>query len=143
MKALSLWQPWASAIAIGEKSIETRHWISHHRGPLLIHAAKKGPKLVVADCIDVLDLNLDAEHIPYGALVAVAKMVRCCRAEDLEVSSREDVLGDFSRGRFGWVLEDVRAFKQPIPFRGKQGIFNVPEDVVADELRAIGWEAGS
>lgn len=26
MKAISLWQPWASAMALGLKSIETRHW---------------------------------------------------------------------------------------------------------------------
>ena len=40
MKAISLWQPWASAIAIGEKTIETRSWWTPHRGALAIHAAK-------------------------------------------------------------------------------------------------------
>jgi hypothetical protein len=41
MKAISLWQPWASAIALGWKKNETRHWSTDYRGPLLIHAAKK------------------------------------------------------------------------------------------------------
>jgi hypothetical protein len=143
MKALSLWQPWASAIADGEKRIETRHWSTYYRGPLLIHAAKQGPKSQVADWIDDLMLDLDVDLIPFGALVAVSKLARCCRAEDLDVSEREDQLGDFSEGRFGWMLTDVRAFKEPIPFKGMQGIFDVPEDVVADALKAVGWEASA
>ena len=38
---LSLWQPWASLIAIGAKHIETRHWKTDYRGPIAIHAAKR------------------------------------------------------------------------------------------------------
>src|ERR1700694_3122793 len=41
MKALSLWQPWASLIAMGLKEFETRHWATSYRGPLVIHAAKR------------------------------------------------------------------------------------------------------
>lgn len=41
MKALSLWQPWATAIAVGAKRVETRHWATAYRGPLAIHAAKR------------------------------------------------------------------------------------------------------
>lgn len=41
MKALSLWQPWATLIAIGAKMIETRGWHTSYRGSLLIHAAKR------------------------------------------------------------------------------------------------------
>lgn len=40
MRAISLWQPWASAIALGSKRIETRSWSTSYRGPLAIHAAK-------------------------------------------------------------------------------------------------------
>jgi activating signal cointegrator 1 len=48
MKAISLWQPWASLIACGAKPYETRHWappaeLIGHR--IAIHAAKKvGPE---------------------------------------------------------------------------------------------------
>jgi len=41
IKAISLWQPWASAMALGFKKNETRHWATKYRGPLLIHAAQK------------------------------------------------------------------------------------------------------
>uniref|UniRef100_A0A6M3J354 ASCH domain-containing protein n=1 Tax=viral metagenome TaxID=1070528 RepID=A0A6M3J354_9ZZZZ len=36
MKAISLWQPWASAMALGWKKIETRSWGTSYRGPPLI-----------------------------------------------------------------------------------------------------------
>lgn len=38
MKALSLWQPWATLIQVGVKWIETRSWRTAYRGPLAIHA---------------------------------------------------------------------------------------------------------
>src|SRR5258708_5270609 len=43
VKALTLWQPWASLIAVGAKTIETRSWSTSYRGPLAIHAAKRKP----------------------------------------------------------------------------------------------------
>ena len=44
MKAISFWQPWATAIAAGVKKIETRGWQTAYTGPLAIHAAKRrGP----------------------------------------------------------------------------------------------------
>jgi hypothetical protein len=44
MKALTLTQPWATLVAIGAKTIETRSWPTSYRGPLAIHAAKGYPK---------------------------------------------------------------------------------------------------
>lgn len=38
MKALTVRQPWASLIAAGVKTIETRSWSTRYRGPLAIHA---------------------------------------------------------------------------------------------------------
>ena len=36
MKALTVYQPWASLIALGEKKIETRSWPTNYRGPLAL-----------------------------------------------------------------------------------------------------------
>lgn len=41
MKALTLIQPWATLIMLGEKQIETRSWNTKYRGKLAIHAGKK------------------------------------------------------------------------------------------------------
>jgi len=44
MKAISLWQPWATLISIGAKRIETRSWETLYRGSIVIHAAKRWSK---------------------------------------------------------------------------------------------------
>jgi hypothetical protein len=33
-------------------------------------------------------------------------------------------------GRFAWKRDEFRLFDQPIPYRGAQGIFNVPDDLI-------------
>lgn len=37
-KAITIKQPWASAIAFGGRDIENRDWITHIRGRIAIHA---------------------------------------------------------------------------------------------------------
>lgn len=39
MKALTIWQPWASLLVSGQKKYETRSWATAYRGPIAIHAA--------------------------------------------------------------------------------------------------------
>lgn len=41
MKAITIWQPWASLIACGVKKYETRSWATKYRGPIAIHSALK------------------------------------------------------------------------------------------------------
>ena len=41
MKALTLYQPYATAIALGLKKYETRSWATSYRGPLAIHTSVK------------------------------------------------------------------------------------------------------
>lgn len=41
VKAISLWEPWASLMRSGAKTVETRSWYTSYRGPLLICAAKR------------------------------------------------------------------------------------------------------
>lgn len=43
MKTLTIRQPWASLIAAGVKTIETRSWSTRYRGPLAIHAGRATP----------------------------------------------------------------------------------------------------
>lgn len=54
IKAISLWQPWASLMAWGIKKVETRDWQRSYRGPLLIHASKKWSPLQEEFCQDDL-----------------------------------------------------------------------------------------
>ena len=43
VKAITIWQPWASLLACGAKRYETRSWATNYRGPIAIHAAAKRP----------------------------------------------------------------------------------------------------
>ena len=49
MKVLTLHQPWASLVALGVKTIETRSWSTKYRGPLAIHAGAKAVSGLVGD----------------------------------------------------------------------------------------------
>jgi len=49
LKALSLWQPYASFIACWAKREETRGWYTGYRGLVAIHASKRiGEELIEA-----------------------------------------------------------------------------------------------
>jgi hypothetical protein len=132
MKALSLWQPWASAVALGMKAVETRHWACSYRGPLAIHAAKRW----TADERDLHEIEVAAGRmppaLPLGAVVAIANLVAIQRTEALRstLPNEEIYWGNYADGRFGWLLSDIRPLAAPIPFRGAQGLFEVPDELL-------------
>jgi hypothetical protein len=145
MKAITIWQPWATLIAIGAKRYETRTWDTSHRGPLAIHAAKK--ILLDAACCDIhpqtmeigggfvlvrekdggytLRTGYDIEAIvfplPLGAVVATCEIEATGYTENVPVEER--ILGDFSPGRFAWKLANVQPI-HPVPARGTQRLWN-------------------
>jgi hypothetical protein len=76
MKALTLHQPWATLIAVGYKTIETRSWSTRYRGPLAIHAAKA----IVPGGLDLARSYLDPGQriaMPHGAVVATSELIAC------------------------------------------------------------------
>lgn len=99
MKALSLHQPWASLMASGHKRVETRSWALRHRGPLLIHAAKKwNPDLASIAAVAPFRAALEAAGIafeateeacergwgmPFGAIIGRVDVVDCVCTENV------------------------------------------------------------
>ena len=154
---LSLWQPWATAITLGSKRIETRHWYTPHRGPLAIHAAKRwtlAERALLHEPQWIGALQPVVRDMPFlslGAIVAVCELVDCRRVESLSDGElhcallpvwdteglhewSEHDMGNFAPGRFGWMLSNVRSLEVPIPYRGMQGLFDVPDDVFEGHL---------
>lgn len=145
IKAITLYQPWATLVAIGAKRFETRDWgPEDYRGPLAIHAGKKtdnlarfwddpfcevlkaagydGPEdlalgavVCVASLDEVLDTNLDA------TILSVAKL------------PHEGDFGDFGPGRWAWALSNVKRIEPPITARGYQKLWDwdAPPEVMA------------
>jgi activating signal cointegrator 1 len=145
MKALSLTQPWASAIMLGYKKIETRSWYTKYRGLIAIHAAKGFPK----HARDFLSNEQTWHHkerpfqypIPRGVILGVAVITDVLNTEYLEynISDIELLYGDYSPYRWGWLLEDIRILPEPIPCKGALGLWNVPEDVAIKIEEDIGY----
>lgn len=157
MNCLSLHQPYALGMVLGHKANETRHWRTGHRGPLLIHAAKQSifcyepvPEIVewleregwlhVDACGDYMD-----EGIPYGAILGMVTVVDCIETHVIRPSltAKEIAHGNYEqftnvRGelkqRYAFVTENPIAFKHPLPYRGQQGFWDVPEGLVKEAL---------
>lgn len=133
MKAISLWQPWASAIALGYKTIETRHWQTSHCGPLAIHAAKR---MTRAEQEFITNLRFRGIPMPYelplGAIVAIAQLDCCQRTENVRphLAGVELLFGNYEPGRFAWRFSNIVALPSPIPYRGAQGFFDVPDELL-------------
>lgn len=129
MKALSLWQPWASAMALGLKRVETRQWSIRHRGLVAIHAAKRWNR-ELEEFAERMGVGLE---LPRGAIVAVGNLVEVWPTDHMntEALGQEAEWGNYAPGRFAWVFREIRALAVPIPFKGMQGMFNVPDELVA------------
>lgn len=95
MKGLSIRQPYASLVAVGEKRIETRSRRTHYRGPVLIHASSAFTRDERALCDEEPFHSALFKHdpaqvpfglassLPRGQVVAVARIVDCLASEDV------------------------------------------------------------
>jgi hypothetical protein len=137
MKALTIWQAWASLAALGPKENETRGWATQYRGRLAIHAAARPVKpdeLHLPGIIPALEsVGIgQVEDLPLSAILGVVWLVDCIRTEKLMAKpkfrgSQEYLLGNYEPGRFAWKLRVLHVFDDPIPCRGAQGLWEWDE----------------
>jgi hypothetical protein len=178
MKAISLWQPWASLIACGAKPYETRSWAPprHLIGQTIaIHAAKKIDKGAIGFAEELmygqhrdggfeLANKLEASMkgtpdrlmglfgralLPIGCVVCTATIDAAFQlgepAEDTafpaarvvrRLTSRQmpdcftvryDDFGDYSAGRWAWLLRDIQPMRRAVEAVGRQGFFDLPQ----------------
>lgn len=143
IRALSLWQPHAQAIALGIKPYETRSWSTTYRGPLVIHAAKKAFRHqdYPASYFQEAGMRLSRAGCPvyalrYGEVLCIVDLVDCVPTESIrsmEIGHR--FWGDFSLGRFAFRLQNVRKIWPPIAVTGRQGFFSVDIPNTNEALR--------
>ena len=143
-KAISLWQPWAHLIAIGAKRYETRSWKTSYRGPMAIHAGRRWTYRMFQQCWDdpfhdilrragcrfrpsipggfVPTLDLD-----FGAIIAIGELIDIVPTQDVvpQLGPQEVAFGDFRHDRYAWLYEHIHRLPEPIPWSGRQGIFNL------------------
>ena len=128
MKAFTVYQPYAHAIVAGVKHYETRPRRTHIRGRVAVHAGRLDEvqatkHLTNGEFWAVLEAAGGGGNLPRGAVIGTVEIIDCVPVEELvdSLDNRERLLGDYSPGRFAWVLQNPVMFKTPIPARGKQG----------------------
>jgi len=151
VRALSLWQPHAQAIALGLKPFETRGWSTDYRGPLAIHAAKKlfSYKDYPLDYYQEVSkrfhlgfVNFPLFALDYGKVICVVDVVDCVPTGRLRGRiGRYEFWGDFrdkgddGKDRYALKLENIRvipAYKRP-SVTGRQKFFQVPDSIIRFE----------
>jgi hypothetical protein len=164
IKVLTLHQPWATLMALAGhpdpeirklgKLIETRSWYTDYRGPLAISASKKWDDDEVywlmkgtSDAARVIRETLGAagfrtlQDLPLGSVLSVGSMINCIRfTNGWRPDPPECYYGNYAAGRYGFVMQDMKALPEPIPCRGMQGLWTPPPDV-AERLERFYREA--
>lgn len=160
MKAISLHQPWASLMAIGAKTIETRSWGTSYRGDLAICSTRKPwtPRPGDRDLVAAASEAFRRAGVPYhngdfhllgGAVLAIVTLRDVLHLlpnmrdatpfpDDPAQADRELIFGDFTYGRFAWVTTNLRPLARQIPVVGHQGLFNLPWDVESQVRAQLG-----
>jgi activating signal cointegrator 1 len=151
MKALSLNQPWATLVALGEKKIETRSWKPSRFGTIAIHASKGFPKRAKAICGEnyfleaFRRLDFSPDNLPLGAIIGTVEVVGYLQSEvfrfehelhemlfepyGIEFTEKEKAFGDYSANRYGWILKNPRMLAKPVPCKGALSLWEVPRNI--------------
>ena len=126
IKAFTVWQPQASLFSAGVKLRHTPDWQTPYRGPIAVHGANRinVPGAPEALCRSALGHRW-RYMVPLGMVMAVGELTGCYQAHRLTKLTRADrEAGDFYDDRYAWRIENLRPLIQPIPARGRQGLWN-------------------
>ncbi|MCW8132653.1 MAG: hypothetical protein KIS92_20050 [Planctomycetota bacterium] len=142
MNALTILQPYAHLITLPDasplkKRVENREWHAPAAAigkPLVIHAGKSRAWLT----------GKDEQNYPgmiFGAAVAVARLAASVGVRDCERGKfdrefpwlREHI---HAAGPCCWVLTEVRKLPEPIQYRGAQGLWKFPDELLPEGFRA-------
>ena len=136
---LSLYQPYASGIALGLKVHETRSWKTDYRGLLGIHATARFPLDCRGFASTEYTLGRIPKRLPLGAILCVVRLVEIVPTMEavLYVNPIDKLYGDYADGRYAWKLEVVKVFDEPIPHRGRQGLWQCELPQLRDVERMV------
>lgn len=148
MKALTIWQPWASLIMIGAKPWEWRGWALPKYmidREMVIHAGARPVRPAeIAELIEdlmhgdtslisdvALPLLRDTARASYplsaglGTVILRAPIPAGVWAAEHDKSGLDSDRVDHSK--WAWPVTDIKPFARPVPCRGAQGFWNYPE----------------
>jgi hypothetical protein len=151
MKALTIWQPWASLILIGAKPFEFRRWDYRTRERaiedqrIVIHAGARA--IVPAEIDDIIGRVNEriSSLIPEKAMPLLERLRSAYKGQGVvelsaglgtvrlgkprHVSSLFNSPADSDRidhHMWAWPMLDIEPFAAPVPCRGAQGFWTWP-----------------
>jgi len=160
MKALTIHQPWNWLIAHGHKPVENRVWAPpdhmcgklialdaglRHDGDALHFATEALVQLGQVDAAaELMIREVERNHVR-GAVEAVATFVGAVHIDGCQLRALASIGPEvhamrahpFAVGPWCWVFAGVRALPEPVPCRGFQGLWELPEDVESAVLAQI------
>lgn len=98
LSAIPIREPWIDMILAGKKTWEIRSKFTKKIGLVALIRSKSGTVVATANLAKVIELNSDI-------------CSKNARKMGMSVDEALDCFGDYA-----WVLEDVVAFKRPVPY---------------------------
>lgn len=147
MNAISLWQPWASALfapradggPLAIKPDETRSWPLPDRMigmEIAIHAAKRDTREEREFWEDVVEEDESFAKafaaigigsysaLPRGCVIGSVIFASAVRTEISAPDEFARAWGNHSHGRYSWPVVNRKLYSSPVPCVGRQGFFN-------------------
>jgi hypothetical protein len=153
LRALSVRQPWAAAIAHYGKNIENRTRRTHHRGLIAVHASLE-PAADADHALQWIREVADStprqvlSHDVRGVIIAVAEIVGCHEAGDTEHCIEDGGCSPWARpAGWHWELDNVRPLPHPVGARGALGLWRLPtepydvDSAVREQLGELGMNS--
>lgn len=123
MRAITICQPYAALVMTPAKPVENRTWYTPYRGPLAIHAGKGRKWMSPGD-------DQRYPNMAFGALVGIVTMIGCYTMEELLQLRPDLATNEHVNGPYCWLFERPQLFETPIPYKGQQGFFTVPDSIL-------------
>lgn len=134
MRALTIRQPWADAIAHGTKRVENRTWrapAQHIGTRILIHAGLQEDRHAILPYGQNIACSVWPDN--RRAIIAVATLSESHRASDARCCDSDWAEPDV----YHWLLHDVTKLPEPVPCNGRLGLWTPPFfvlDAVAEQI---------
>ena len=68
--------------------------------------------------------NVDVKHHEFGKIIGKVKLIDCVKIENIPSKILQSNY-KFISGPYCWIFEQPIIFKRPIPYLGKQGLYDV------------------
>jgi hypothetical protein len=149
LRALTIRQPWAWAIAYGGKDVENRSW----RPPLwcrtiAVHAGARSGWDADGEISPLVrrtwneatagSLNRKTELMPFSAIIATAQVSGCHQDTECMSTLNGQLCSPWAElDQWHWALAEVQHLPDPVSCTGRLGLWRVPIEAIGEVRRQL------